>query len=419
MTNEQKYITDIFFDLIRFNTTSDPNSKTFPSTESLNNFAEYLAGKLSSMGFENIKIDENSYISAVIPSNTDEPCPAVGFISHTDTSPDYSGNMIKPIIHENYDGSDIVLKDGIILSAHEFPFLKNYIGQTVITSDGTTLLGADDKAGIAEIICALKYFIDNPHIKHGDIKIAFTPDEEIGRGVDYFKTDDFACDLAYTVDGGEVGEFSYENFNAAYANITIKGKNVHPGTAKNIMKNSALIACELVSMLPEDEIPAKTQDYEGFFHLCDMRGNVSETKLEFIIRDFDKTNFESRKELMKKITKALNDKYGEGTVALEMGDSYYNMREIIDKYPIVKETAIKAINLAGAAPKILPTRGGTDGCRLSFEGLPCPNIFTGGHNFHGPYEFIVAESMVKAVKTIINIILILGGHKDEELRKLP
>ncbi len=415
MTKLQNKIIDIFFDLIRFDTASDPYSKSFPSTEALSNFAEYLAGKLASMGFENIRIDDHSYVTAFLPSNTDKDCPAVGFIAHTDTSPDYNGKMIKPLIHENYDGKDIVLKNGVILSPDEFPFMKNYIGQSIITSDGTTLLGADDKAGITEIICALKYFIDNPQIKHGNVKIAFTPDEEIGRGVDFFSTEDFACDLAYTIDGGELGEFSYENFNAAHANVLIKGKNVHPGSAKGIMKNSALIACEFVSMLPEKETPAKTDGYEGFFHLCDFKGNVSETKLEFIIRDFDKISFENRKELMKKITADLNKKYGENTVVLEMDDSYYNMKEIIDKYPSVKDIAVEAIRLAGVEPKILPTRGGTDGCWLSFDGLPCPNIFTGGHNFHGPYELVVPESMEKAVRTIINIILIIGGNEYEKL----
>lgn len=400
----KEYIKKLFFDLIRFDTASDPDSADFPSSENLTDFAEYLAMKLTEIGLEDINIDKYSYLTATLPANINSPCKTVGFISHTDTSPDYSGHMIRPTVFEGYNGSDIILKNNIVIGKKDFPFLENYIGQTLITADGTTLLGADDKAGITEILTAIKYLNDHPEIKHGKVRVAFTPDEEIGRGVDYFDVKAFDCDFAYTLDGGEIGEFSWENFNAAYAKINITGKNVHPGTAKNVMKNASLIGAELAEMLPQDETPAATDGYEGFFHLCEMNGNVSHAYMEYIIRDFDKNSFESRKKLMAKIVSDINKKYGEGTAKLEIGDSYYNMKEIIDKYPRVTEIALKAMELAGVTPKISPTRGGTDGCRLSFEGLPCPNIFTGGHNFHGPYEFIVLESMEKAVKTVINII---------------
>ncbi len=399
----------VFFDLIRFDTASNPKAEGFPSSENLTDFAEYLASKLYEIGLEGVNIDKYSYLTATLPANCDKPCKTVGFLAHTDTSPDYSGKMIQPIVWENYDGSDIVLKDGIVISKEEFPFLKNYTGKTLITADGTTLLGADDKAGAAEIICALKYLADHPEIKHGRVRIGFTPDEEIGRGVDFFDVRAFGCDFAYTVDGGALGEFSFENFNAAYGNIKIRGKNVHPGTAKNVMKNALLIGNEFISLLPPEETPAHTEGREGFYHLCEMRGNVSEANLEFIIRDFDKDSFEKRKTLFGEITEKLNEKYGRGTVTLDMGDSYYNMKEIIDKYPEVKDIALKAMKETGIEPEILPTRGGTDGSRLSFEGLPCPNIFTGGHNYHGPYELVVLESMEKAAETIINIIKIVGG----------
>ncbi|MCD8158478.1 MAG: peptidase T [Clostridiales bacterium] len=398
-----------FFDLIRFDTSSNPKAESFPSSENLTDFAEYLAAKLSELELEDIKIDKYSYLTATLPSNIDKPCKTVGFLAHTDTSPDYSGNMIKPVVWENYDGSDIVLKNDIVISPSEFPFMKNYTGQTVITADGTTLLGADDKAGAAEIICAVKYLTEHPEIKHGRVRIGFTPDEEIGRGVDFFDVKAFGCDFAYTIDGGVLGEFSFENFDAAYAKLKIRGKNVHPGTAKDIMKNALLIGNEFISLLPPEETPAHTENRKGFYHLCEMKGNVSETELEFIIRDFDRDNFEKRKNLFKKITDRLNEKYGKNTVCLDMGDSYYNMKEVIDKYPKVKDIALKAMEQAGVKPEILPTRGGTDGSRLSFEGLPCPNIFTGGHNYHGPYELVVLESMEKAMMTIVNIVKTVGS----------
>ena len=319
-----------------------------------------------------------------------------------DTSPDCSGQEISPVITENYTGEPIVRK-GPALSSEDFPELKLYIGKTIICSDGTTLLGADDKAGITEIITAVKYLIDNPHIKHPTIKIAFTPDEEIGAGVDYFDVKAFGCDYAYTVDGGILGEISYENFNAARAKIDITGKSVHPGSSKGLMVNAGLIACEFNSMLPQNETPSQTEGYEGFYHLTKLSGNVEKAHLDYIIRDFDKVSFESRKHLIEETVQKLNEKYGKNTIKLDLYDEYYNMAEIINENKHVLERAVKAIEKTGTEPLIEPIRGGTDGARLSYMGLPCPNIFTGGHNFHGPYEFICAESMVKAVETIINI----------------
>lgn len=327
-----------------------------------------------------------------------------------DTSPDMCGKDVKPQIIENYDGNDIVLnkEKGIILSTSEFPELKNYIGKTLITTDGTTLLGADDKAGIAEIITAIEYLINHPEIEHGNVKIAFTPDEEIGRGVDKFNVKKFACDFAYTVDGGELGTIEYENFNAASAKIKIHGRNVHPGTAKGKMKNSILIGIELQNMLPELERPEHTEGYQGFYHLNNFQGTVEETSMYYIIRDFDKQAFSDKKEYIKSIVEALNKKYGEGTVELELKDQYYNMREVIEKHMHIVETAMEAMRSLGIEPKVVPIRGGTDGARLSFMGLPTPNLFTGGHNFHGKYEFIPTHAMEKAVEVIVKIVELYG-----------
>lgn len=411
----KEYIKNTFLDLVRFDTGSDPESGDFPSSESLSDFAEILAMKLTELGLEEINIDAHSYLTATLPANTDKPCRTVGFIAHTDTSPDFCGHMIKPVIHENYDGSDIALKNNITIGKKDFPFLGDHIGKTIISADGTTLLGADDKAGITEILAALRYLSEHPEIKHGRVRAAFTPDEEIGRGVDFFDVDGFGCDFAYTVDGGELGELSWENFNAASAKISIRGKNVHPGTAKNIMKNAGLIAAELSGLLPENETPAHTDGYEGFFHLCEISGNVSEAHMEYIIRDFDRKSFENRKRLIGSAVEKINEKYGSGTVSLEIKDSYYNMKEIIDQHPEVIETAKKAVELSGVRPKISPTRGGTDGCRLSFMGLPCPNLFTGGYNFHGPFEIVVLESMEKAAQTIVNIIRLTEERGDRDV----
>ena len=396
----KKEIIDLFTRLIKYDTTSDPESKDYPSTEAQVFYADVLAGELTRIGLKDISIDRYSYVTATLPGNTEGP--TIGFISHMDTSPDCSGQEISPVITENYTGEPIVRK-GPALSSEDFPELKLYIGKTIICSDGTTLLGADDKAGITEIITAVKYLIDNPHIKHPAIKIAFTPDEEIGAGVDYFDVKAFGCDYAYTVDGGILGEISYENFNAARAKIDITGKSVHPGSSKGLMINAGLIACEFNSMLPQNETPSQTEGYEGFYHLTKLSGNVEKAHLDYIIRDFDKVSFDNRKHLIEETVQKLNEKYGKNTIKLDLYDEYYNMAEIINENKHVLERAVKAIEKTGTEPLIEPIRGGTDGARLSYMGLPCPNIFTGGHNFHGPYEFICAESMVKAVETIINI----------------
>lgn len=396
-------ITKLFTELIKYDTTSNPESEDYPSTEAQFFYADVLAAKLTQIGIKEISIDKYGYVTGTLPGNAEGP--VIGFISHMDTSPDCCGYGINPIITENYDGS-IIERKGPALSPQEFPELKYYIGKTIICSDGTTLLGADDKAGITEILTALEYLINHPEIKHSTIKVAFTPDEEIGAGVDHFDVDKFGCDYAYTIDGGILGEISYENFNAARAKIDINGKSVHPGSAKNLMINAGLIACELNSMLPELDIPAKTDGYQGFYHLTKVSGNVENAHLDYIIRDFDKDNFENRKSTIKESVDKLNKKYGDNTLKLNLYDEYYNMAEIIEENKFVLDRAVKAIKDTGVEPLIEPIRGGTDGAKLSFMGLPCPNIFTGGHNFHGPYEFICLESMVKAVETIINIATI-------------
>ncbi|MDK2793942.1 MAG: tripeptide aminopeptidase [Caldanaerobacter sp.] len=403
-------VVERFLKYVKYHTTSDENSNTFPSTEGQLIFARELAKELKELGLSEVEVDENGYVTALLPANTDKKIPTIGFIAHMDTSPDMCGKDVKPQIIENYDGNDIVLnkEKGIILSTSEFPELKNYIGKTLITTDGTTLLGADDKAGIAEIITAIEYLINHPEIEHGNVKIAFTPDEEIGRGVDKFNVKKFACDFAYTVDGGELGTIEYENFNAASAKIKIHGRNVHPGTAKGKMKNSILIGIELQNMLPELERPEHTEGYQGFYHLNNFQGTVEETSMYYIIRDFDKQAFSDKKEYIKSIVEALNKKYGEGTVELELKDQYYNMREVIEKHMHIVETAMEAMRSLDIEPKVVPIRGGTDGARLSFMGLPTPNLFTGGHNFHGKYEFIPIHAMEKAVEVIVKIVELYG-----------
>lgn len=398
----KKEIINLFSELIAFETTSDSESKKYPSTDSQLAFGKVLREKLSSFGLTDVNIDKYGYVTALLPSNCGDKT-TVGFISHMDTSPDCSGKNITPMVIENYDGNNIE-REGVNLSSDEFPSLKNYIGKTIICSDGTTLLGADDKAGVTEILTAVKYLCQNPHIRHCNIKVGFTPDEEIGSGVDYFDVEKFGCDYAYTVDGGFLGEMSFENFNAARAKIDITGKSVHPGSAKNIMVNAALIACEINSALPENETPADTDNYQGFYHLTQINGNVEKAHLDYIIRDFDKNNFEMRKNNIKSIVENINEKFGQGTAVLNLYDEYYNMAEVLEKNKNVVDTAVKAIEKAGVEPIIEPIRGGTDGARLSFMGLPCPNLFTGGHNFHGPYEYICAESMEKAVQVILNIV---------------
>jgi tripeptide aminopeptidase len=402
MINIKEYLTDTFTSLIAIDTQSDYESKEFPSTEAQSVFAEVLAGRLSEIGVPDIRVDKYSYVYASLPANT-ENMPSIGFISHMDTSPDCSGYGIKPNIIEDYDGKDIKLK-GITLSPTEFPSLLNYIGKTLITTDGTTLLGADDKAGISEILTAVKYLVDHPDIKHGKVAVCFTPDEEIGSGADHFDVTAFGCDFAYTVDGGIVGEISYENFNAARAKIDITGKSVHPGDAKGVMINAALAAAELNEKLPKDETPAKTDGYEGFYHLTEISGNVEKAHLDYIIRDFDKDNFEKRKIQAEIAVMLINAEYGSEIAKIDIYDEYYNMSEVINADSEPVQRAVAAIKKAGIEPIIKPIRGGTDGARITFMGLPCPNIFTGGHNFHGPYEYICVESMVAAVETILNIV---------------
>lgn len=396
------HVSERFLTYVQHHTTSDDNSKTFPSTTIQLDFAAFLAEECKKIGLSQTLVDKYGYVTATLPSNIDADLPVIGFIAHMDTSPDAPGKNIRPNIVENYDGGIIPLLEGVVLSSEEFPDLLLYKGDTLITSDGTTLLGADDKAGIAEILTAMEYLLNHPEIKHGEIKIAFTPDEEIGHGVDNFNVKSFGADFAYTVDGGKLGEVEYENFNAARANITIKGKSVHPGTAKNAMINAVLIGAEIATALPKDEIPAKTERYEGFFHLCSLTGNVSSASLSYIIRDFDKEAFEERKSLVQTIVDGKNRQY-EDVITLELYDEYYNMVSKIQGRMEIVTLAETAMKECGVLPLVQPIRGGTDGARLSFMGLPCPNLFTGGHNFHGPYEFIPVSSMEKAVDVIVKI----------------
>ena len=388
-----------FLKYVNICTTSDENSNSFPSSPFQLAFGEALAEECKEIGLKEVSVDNYGYVSAFLPSNTSKQVPSVCFIAHMDTSPDASGFNIRPIITENYDGGIIKLKNRE-LNPDEFPSLKNYIGDTIISSDGTTLHGADDKAGIAEIITAMEYIIKN-NIIHGDIRILFTPDEEIGKGVDYLDINSLKSDFGFTIDGGELGELEYENFNASSAEITIRGKSVHPGTAKGVMQNAALIAAEFVSLMP-DETPANTEGYEGFYHLSGINGGVSEAKLYYIIRDFDNEGFNARNKKIKSVTDIINSKYG-NIASCEIREQYRNMREIIEKNMDIIKLAEKSMRDCGIVPKIQPIRGGTDGARLSFMGLPCPNIFAGGHNFHGPYEFIPLNSMIKACELIVKI----------------
>lgn len=395
-----------FLKYVKYDTKSDGESGVTPSSEGQKVFAKELVIELEKMGIKNVTMDDNGYVMAELPSNLEKQVPVIGFIAHMDTSPDMSGKEVNSQIIKNYDGSDIVLNEAenIIMKVEDFPEVKNYIGKDIITTDGTTLLGADDKAGIAEIITAMEYLINNPEIKHGTIKVGFTPDEEIGQGADHFNVKGFGADFAYTIDGGPIGELEYENFNAAGAKITVNGRNVHPGYATGKLINSMLIASEFSSMLPKDETPECTKDYEGFYHLTSFKGEVEETKLQYIIRDFDKNNFEKRKSFITELVEDLNSKYGAGTVLLEMKDQYYNMKEKIEPVKHLVDNAFEAMKQAGVVPKVTPIRGGTDGARLSFMGLPTPNIFTGGHNFHGKYEFIPTFAMEKAVEVILEIV---------------
>ncbi len=394
-----------FIKYAKINTQSDENSKTCPSSKGQLELVNILAQELKDIGMSEIDLDKHGYLMTTLPANTKDTVPTIGFIAHLDTSPDITAKNVEPRIIEQYFGKNIILnkKANIVLSPKEFLDLNNYIGQSIITTDGNTLLGADDKAGIAEIITAVEYLIKHPEIKHGKIRVAFNPDEEIGRGTDKFDVKKFNVDFAYTVDGGPLGELEYENFNAARAKITIKGLNVHPGSAKNKMKNSMLVAMELNSMLPGHQSPAHTEGHEGFYHLTDISGSVDSTTVNYIIRDHDKSKFNRKKDLLIRIVDHLNLKYGNRTIKITMVDQYYNMREIIEPRFDIISLAIKAMNAAGVSPKIVPIRGGTDGAKLSYMGLPCPNIFAGGHNFHSKYEYVPIKSMEKAVEVIVKI----------------
>ena len=395
-----KTVTERFLTYVKHHTTSDESSDTFPSTKRQLAFAAFLAKECEAIGLQSVSVDAYGYVTALLPGNTAN-APTIGFISHMDTSPDASGENVLSNIVENYDGKAIPL-NGTVLSPKEFPSLKEYIGQTLITSDGTTLLGADDKAGIAKILTAAEYLLAHPEIPHGAIRIAFTPDEEIGKGVDFFDVDKFHADFSYTLDGGRIGELEYENFNAARAIIRIKGKNVHPGSAKNVMKNAALIGTEIASLLPERETPAKTEGYEGFFHLCSFEGDVTSATLNYIIRDFNADSFAHRKELLRLIVERKNAQYN-NCIELDLHDEYYNMLSQIEPHMEIVSLAKQAMLDCGITPIIQPIRGGTDGARLSFMGLPCPNLFAGGHNFHSNYEYVPVPSMEKAVSMIVRI----------------
>ena len=396
-------IIERFLNYTKFDTQSSEDSEYVPSTEKQLVFARYLKNELEREGLEDVTLNEQGYIYATLPANVKGKVPVIGFISHYDTSPDCSGANVNPRIVNHYSGGDIELSEGIILSPRKFPELLQHIGEDLIVTDGHTLLGADDKAGIAEIVQAMAYLKEHKEIKHGKIRVAFNPDEEIGMGAHHFDVDKFGCEWAYTMDGGDVGELEYENFNAASAKITIKGVSVHPGYAKGKMINASLLAAEFVGLLPSDERPETTEGYQGFYHLTGIQTQTEQAKLSYIIRDHDREKFEARKRFIKNAVEQMNRKYGEGTVSVELTDQYYNMKEKIDPQMHVIDIVLKAMQEVGVAPKVKPIRGGTDGAQLSFKGLPCPNIFAGGINFHGPYEFVPVQSMEKAQQVIIKI----------------
>jgi len=410
---DKKHLIDRFISYVTVDTESDPTSDTTPSTAKQWDLANALVEELKHIGLQDVTIDENAYIMATLPSNVPHEVPTIGFISHFDTTPDFTGKDVKPQIIENYDGKDIVLNkaQNIILSPSYFEDLLLYKGQTLITTDGTTLLGADDKAGITEIVSAMEYLVQHPEIKHGKIRVGFTPDEEIGRGAHKFDVEKFGAEWAYTMDGSQVGELEYENFNAAGALVSIKGKIVHPGYAKGKMVNSMYIATDYINSLPRLETPEHTQDRQGFFHLYSVTGEVDSTQLQYIIRDHDKEHFEARKEMMLKLADELNSQLGQPCVSVEIKDQYFNMREKIEPVMHIVDIAQKAMEQAGIKPLIKPIRGGTDGSQLSFKGLPCPNIFAGGHNFHGRFEYVPVESIQKAIEVIINIAQLVGEEK--------
>ena len=403
---------DRFLRYVKFETRSDEKSETIPSTPTQLEFAKILAKELEEIGMENVYVNDACFVNATLPGNVDKDVPVIGFIAHMDTA-DFNATNVNPKIVENYDGEDIVLNEAkdIVLSVEEFPNLKNYVGKTVITTDGTTLLGADDKAGIVEIVEAMKYLIEHPEIKHGTVKVAFGPDEEIGRGADNFNVEEFGADFAYTMDGGPVGELEYESFNAAGAVFKIKGKSVHPGTAKGKLINASLIAAEVVNSFPADEVPEKTEGYEGFYFLDKINSNCEKAELSYILRDHDREKFEAKKKFAANVAKKINEKYGKELVSVEIKDQYYNMGEIIKDHMNVVEIAKKAMENLGIKPVIEPIRGGTDGSKISFMGLPTPNIFAGGENFHGKYEFVALESMILATDVIVEIVKLNGKGK--------
>ena len=403
-------VVERFLRYVRYTTTSDSTSGTTPSTSGQTEFAKVLAGELKTIGLTDVEVDETGYVYATLPANGIESAPVVGFVAHMDTSPDYSGSKVSPRIIEKYTGGDIVLNKArnIILSPAVFPEINNYIGQQLIVTDGTTLLGADDKAGVAEIITAMEYLVNHTAIKHGKVRIAFTPDEEIGEGADHFEVKKFGADFAYTIDGGELGELEYENFNATGAKIVINGSSVHPGYAKDKMKNAILIANQLIALLPANEVPEHTDGYEGFYHVTRQNGSVERAEIEFILRDFTREGITDRKNNLHQVVDKINTIFGERTAELAMTDQYFNMREKIEPVKFIVELATAAINEAGVRPKIVPIRGGTDGARLSYMGLPCPNIFEGGHNFHGKFEYIPTLSMAKACEVIVKIVEKVG-----------
>ena len=405
-------IVERFLKYVGFNTQSNEESGVTPSTPGQMVFARYLKEELESLNLTDVSLDDNGYLFATLPSNTDKAVPVVGFIAHMDTSPDMSGRDVKPRIVRAYDGGDIVLNEGqgIVLSPSQFPELLDHKGEDLIVTDGTTLLGADDKAGIAEIVSAIVYLQQHPEIEHGTIRIGFNPDEEIGLGAHKFDVERFGCQWAYTMDGGEVGELEYENFNAASARLTFRGRNVHPGSAKDKMINSLRVANRFISMLPPLETPEHTEGYEGFYHLTGMEGTVEQTTVNYIVRDHDRARFENRKKTLEQLADKINAEYGDGTATLELHDQYYNMRQQIEPVMHVVDIARQAISDAGITPRVRAIRGGTDGAQLSFKGLPCPNLFAGGLNFHGRYEFVPVQSMEKAMRVIVNIASLVASR---------
>ena len=403
-------VVERFLKYVRYNTCSDAVSGTTPSSIGQIEFAGALAGELKNIGLHDVEIDQYGYVYATLPANVAGNAPVVGFVAHMDTSPDFTGANVSPQIIDSYPGGDIVLNEAknIVLSPSVFPELNNYIGQRLIVTDGKTLLGADDKAGIAEIITAMEYIVNQKDITHGKVRIAFTPDEEIGEGADHFNIEKFGADFAFTIDGGELGELEYENFNAAGAKIVVHGSSVHPGYAKGKMKNAVMIANQLIAMLPDNESPEHTDGYEGFYHVTRLNGSVEEAEIEFILRDFTREGISVRKQNLQDIVKQINDQFGEATAELAMSDQYFNMREKIEPVKYIVDIAAESIRESGVEPKIVPIRGGTDGARLSYMGLPCPNIFEGGHNFHGKFEYIPTPSMAKACEVIVKIVEKVG-----------